>query len=74
MGEKNFKEFLRFLNVYDTKIKFTVTYSQKEILLLVVSVRNSSNEMVTTYISNQKTRAHDTLAPANFCRVYHYST
>ena len=67
--EKELEMFLEFLNCYHPTIKFTASYSQKEINFLDLSVRKENNQLATDlYI--KPTGTHHYLN-ASFCHVYH---
>ena len=68
-GEKELEKFLEFLNCYHPTIKFTTSYSRKEINFLEVSVRKKNIQLVTDlYI--KPTDTHQYLN-ASSCHVYH---
>ena len=68
-GEKELGKFLGFLNCYHPTIKFTASYSWKEINFLDVSIRKKNNQLVTDlYI--KPTDTHQYLH-ASSCHVYH---
>ena len=68
-GEKELKNFFKFLNSYHPTIKFTADYSREEIHFPDVSVRKTNNQLVTDlYI--KLTDTHQYLH-ASSCHVYH---
>ena len=68
-GEKELGKFLEFLNCYHPTIKFTASYSQKEINFLDLSVRKKNNQLANDlYIKPIDT---DHYLNASSCHVYH---